>query len=46
VIGPNIGSGHIFGVKVLYDNTDAGAFTMTDIDIYIHVEPTELITEV
>lgn len=46
VIGPNIGSGHVYGVKVIYNNTDAGAFTMNDIDIYIHIEPTELITDV
>lgn len=45
-IGPNIGSGHIYGVKVSYTNTDAGSFTGPDIDIYIHIEPTELITDV
>ena len=45
-IGPNIGSGHIYGVKVAYTNTDAGAFTGPDIDVYIHIEPTELITDV
>ncbi len=46
VIGNNIGSGHIFGVKVGYANTDGGAFTGPDIDIYIHIEPTELITDI
>jgi hypothetical protein len=46
VIGPNIGNGHIYGVKVNYTNTDAGAFTGPDIDIYIHIEPTELITDI
>lgn len=46
IIGPNIGSGHIYGVKVTYANTDAGAFTGPDIDVYIHIEPTELITTV
>jgi len=45
-IGPNIGSGHIFGAKLVYTNTDSGAFTMNDIDMYIHVEPTELITDI
>lgn len=46
VIGPNIGSGHAVGVKIAYANTDAGAFTGPDIDVYIHIEPTELITDV
>lgn len=45
-IGSNIGNGHIFGVKVNYTNTDSGAFTGPDIDIYIHIEPTELITDI
>lgn len=45
-IGPNIGNGHIYGVKVNYTNTDSGAFTGPDIDIYIHIEPTELITDI
>lgn len=45
-IGPNIGSGHVYGVKVTYTNTDAGAFTGPDIDVYIHIEPTELITDI
>jgi len=46
VIGNNIASGHIFGVKVGYINDDAGAFTGPIIDVYIHIEPVELITDI
>lgn len=46
IIGNNIASGHIFGVKVGYTNDDAGAFTGPIIDVYIHIEPVELITEI
>lgn len=45
-IGNNISNGHIYGIKMTYDNTDAGAFTSPIIHVYIHVEPAELVTEV
>jgi len=45
-IGDNIATGHIYGVKIEYTNTDAGAFIQPDMQIYIHVEPVELVTEV
>jgi hypothetical protein len=41
-IGPNITSGHRYGVKIVYTNTDGGAFTMPDLDVFILTEPTEL----
>ena len=41
-IGPNITPGHEYGVKIAYTNTDGGAFTMPDIDVFILTEPTEL----
>lgn len=46
IIGQNISVGHIYGIKMSYNNTDAGAFTCPYIDVYIHVEPTELITTI
>lgn len=45
-IGPNITAGHIYGVKLLCNNTDGGAFTMNDIDVYIHIEPIDLIRDI
>jgi hypothetical protein len=44
-IGPNITAGHIYGARLVYNNTDGGAFTMNDVDIYIHIEPVDLIRE-
>jgi len=41
-IGTNIGVGHEFGVKITYANSDGGAFTMPDIDVFIYAEPAEL----
>lgn len=45
-IGNNVAPGHIYGVKIEYSNTDEGAFIQPDMQIYIHVEPVELIVEV
>ena len=44
-IGNNITPGHIFGIKIEYQNTDSGSFTMPNLDVWIHVEPVELINE-
>jgi len=45
-IGDNITPGHIFGVKIEYSNTDAGAFSLPNpVNVWIHVEPVELINE-
>jgi hypothetical protein len=43
-IGNNIANGHVYGVKVEHTSEDNGAFTAPDIDIYLHVEPQELVT--
>lgn len=41
-IGNNISVGHEYGVKIVYTNTDSGAFVMPDIDVYVYAEPQEL----
>lgn len=41
-IGPNITPGHDYGVKITYTNTDAGAFTKPDVDVFIYSQPLEL----
>lgn len=43
-IGNNIGSGHIFGIKIEHTAEDSGSFSAPDVDVYIHIEPTELVT--
>lgn len=43
-IGNNINIGHIYGIKIVYSNTDAGSFNMPTFRTYIHVEPVELET--
>lgn len=45
-IGPNITPGHIYGIRVEYTNTDGGAFNSSDVDVFIHVEPMELVTTI
>lgn len=45
-IGNNIVAGHNVGVKITYSNQDGGSFTMSDIDVFVHVEPIELMTDV
>lgn len=41
-IAANITPGHEYGVKIIYTNTDAGAFTMPNVDVFILAEPNEL----
>lgn len=45
-IGANISPGHSYGIIGVKSSTDAGTLDMSDIDVYIHVEPQELITEI
>lgn len=41
---PVIPAGHRIVAQIIYNNTDGGAFSMPNIDFFIHVEPVELVT--
>lgn len=42
-IGTNIFPGHEYGIKITKASTDEATLAMSAIDVYIHVEPVELV---